>query len=74
MHDRYTGFLISSPGPSCVQDFDRDRDFNLRIGPVARQALLERTAANSLAVVLEVSMLVGTVGMAAIFAANSVNP
>lgn len=64
---------MRSPGASCVQDFDLDRDFNLRIGAVARQALLERTAASSLAAVLEVTALVGTVGMVAILVANSVN-
>ena len=56
------------------QDFDLKPNFNFRIGAVARHALLERTAANSLATVLEVSALVGTVGMLAILVANSVNP
>lgn len=52
---------------------DPRRGRSLRSGAVTRQALLERTAASSLAAVLEVTVLVGTVGMVAILVANSVN-
>ena len=52
---------------------DPRRGRSLRNGAVARHVLLERTAANSCAAVLEVTVLVGTVGMVAILVANSVN-
>ena len=62
-----------------IHDFDSyveslQRLRSLRKGAVTRQALLERTAASSLAAVLEVTVLVGTVGMVAILVANSVKP
>jgi len=65
---------VAFPGVDLVtRQLDPRRGRSLRSGAVTRQALLERTAASSLAAVLEVTVLVGTVGMVAILVANSVN-